>query len=106
MTLIASRYRPEGGALSGGMSETFEFFDVRLKRRVILKRLQEGQESRRLMDEQKALLRVRSKHVVQLLDLVEGTFSNGKSACLVLEFIDGTDLREQEFQPDDEYLRT
>lgn len=52
------------------MGEVIFCEDLHLQRQVVLKHLQAGVESRRLLDEQKALSKVRSKHVVQLYDIV------------------------------------
>ena len=104
--LIADRYEPTGAGFAGGMSEAYECTDVRLQRRVMVKCLQPGQESRRLLDEQKALLRVRSKHVVQLLDIVLIDYLGGKTPALVLEYIDGEDLSERSLIYCEDYIKT
>lgn len=106
MKLIADRYQPTGSGSSGGMSEAIECEDVRLQRRVMLKRLKSNQEDRRLLDEQKALLRVRSKHVVQLLDIAEIECSGHKSPCLILEYIEGIDLTERCYALEEDYFKT
>lgn len=100
--LIGNRYDMKLTPTLGGMSATFDAQDLHLNRRVIIKTLQKGEEARRLVDEQKALLTLRSKHVVQLLDVVE---VNGAPA-LVLEFIDGQDLAIGALPIDDHYLKT
>jgi hypothetical protein len=68
--LIAGRYEPTGAAAWGGMAEVHRFIDTHLGREIILKRLRNPADARRLLDEKKALLRLRSKHVVQLFDIV------------------------------------
>ncbi|RYY22696.1 MAG: serine/threonine protein kinase [Sphingomonadales bacterium] len=80
--------------------------DTHLDRRVILKTLQAGEEARRLVDEQKALLKLRSKHVVQLLDVVPYPTPAGDVPALVLEFIEGDDLKVGSLAPDQAYLLT
>lgn len=105
MNLIADRYEPLGGMRQGGMSEAHECRDVRLRRKVILKRLQKTQDQRRLEDEQKALLRLRSNHVVQLLDIAKIEFNGEEITCLVLEHISGSNLSESMYTVGDEYLR-
>ena len=67
---IANRYEPTGHTSTGGMGEIIQCNDSHLQRRVIIKRLQEGIEERRLLDEQRALAKLRSKHVVQLYDII------------------------------------
>lgn len=89
---------------AGGMSEAHECQDVRLHRKVILKTLRKAQEQRRLDDERKALLKLRSNHVVQLLDVIEFDHLGTKYPCLVLEHIDGTNLAEGQFKTDADYL--
>lgn len=103
--LIAGRYEATGVMNAGGMSEAHQCQDVRLSRPVILKTLRKEQEMRRLADEQKALLKMRSSHVVQLLDVVSFEHAGDQIRCLVLEYIDGTDLREEQFPVGNEYLQ-
>lgn len=90
--MIANRYEPTGNVAAGGMGEIIECTDTHLRRRVIIKRLQTGIEQRRLVDEQKALAKLRSKHVVQLFDIVELTDRGFLERAIVLEFIDGDNL--------------
>lgn len=102
--IIANRYQPTGNSDAGGMGEILECVDLHLKRRVIVKRLQLGIDERRLLDEQKALAKVRSKHVVQLHDIVE--IGNGRKPekAIVLEYIEGGNLAIGAFAPDRSYL--
>lgn len=100
--LIANRYEPGPSGVSGGMSHTLICNDTHLNRKVLIKSLQAGEEGRRLVDEQKALLSLRSKHVVQLLDIVEHNGAPG----LVLEFIEGADLEIGRLPIDAAYLHT
>lgn len=102
--LVCDRYEVSCDMHAGGMSEAHRCRDIRLERDVILKTLQTEQEIRRLEDERKALLKIRSNHVVQLLDIAEVQTQNGKMQFLVLEFIDGTDLDERMFDVDSQYL--
>lgn len=101
---IATRYVPTGTTAAGGMGEIIECIDSHLQRRVIVKRLQAGIEERRLIDEQKALARLRSKHVVQLYDILD--LSDGKKSdkAIVLEFIEGANLDIGSFKVGQEYL--
>ncbi|TBA91094.1 serine/threonine protein kinase [Rhizobium ruizarguesonis] len=103
--LIAGRYEATGAMNAGGMSEAHQCLDVRLKRTVILKTLRKEQERRRLADEQKALLKMRSSHVVQLLDIVSFEHAGNEIRCLVLEYIEGVDLAEGQFSIGEEYLQ-
>lgn len=87
------------------MGEVFECFDTHLERRVIIKRLQPGVENRRLIDEYKALANLRSKHVVQMFDLVSFTDHGKTIPAIVLEYIEGEDLAPAKFEPNEEFLR-
>jgi len=86
------------------MSEAHRCHDLRLNRPVILKTLRGKEEQRRLADEQKALMKLRSNHVVQLLDVVSISHQGHDIPCLVLEYIEGDDLSEGIFGIDDDYL--
>ena len=96
---IADRYEPPGATSAGGMGEIIECIDLHLQRRVIIKRLQADIEARRLLDEQRALAKVRSKHVVQLYDIVELTDRRKTEKAIVLEFIEGNNLGINSFKP-------
>ncbi|QKV57946.1 MAG: protein kinase [Dechloromonas sp.] len=64
--------------------------DQHLQRKVAIKFLQDpATDMRRLLDELRALLLMRSKHVVQVLDIVP---SGSELIGIVEEFIDGEDL--------------
>jgi eukaryotic-like serine/threonine-protein kinase len=102
--LICGRYDATGGMHAGGMSQAYDCVDTRLNRRVILKTLHRKEEIRRLSDEKKALLKIRSKHVVQLLDIIEFESAGANYPCLVLEYIQGKDLVEGSYNQDDIYL--
>jgi len=56
--LIAGRYEPTGAAAWGGMAEVHRMIDTHLDREIILKRLRNPADARRLVDEKKALLRL------------------------------------------------
>jgi len=102
---IAGRYEPTGAISAGGMGEVIECVDTHLERRVVIKRLQTGVEERRLIDEQKALARLRSKHVVQLFDIVEIVVGKRPVNAIVLEFIDGKNLEINSFKANRNFLR-
>jgi serine/threonine protein kinase len=89
---IAGRYEPTGATSAGGMGEIIECIDSHLQRRVIIKRLQVGIEERRLLDEQKALAKLRSKHVVQLFDIIVLRDRGKPEKAIVIEFIEGENL--------------
>lgn len=102
--LIQNRYKLLDRFDHGGMSEVQFCEDLHLQRHVVLKRLQPGIEARRLLDEQKALTKVRSKHVVQLYDIVTIIEYGIEYPAIVLEFIDGDNLKIGESSPDLSYL--
>jgi len=106
MPLIANRYEPTGNAAWGGMGEVNECEDKNLSRLVMLKRVFKAADLPRLLDEQKALIRLRSKHVVQLLDVVTFQWNKEDIRCLVLEHIEGTDLDKIPFVAGNEYQKT
>jgi len=101
---IADRYEPTGATTEGGMGEIIECVDTHLQRRVIIKRLQIGVEERRLLDEQKALAKLRSKHVVQLYDIVELQDRASAEKAIVMEFIEGDNLAIGSYASNREYL--
>jgi len=106
MTKIANRYETSAHSSKGGMSEVIVCRDTHLDRDVVLKRLQGGVGQQRLIDEQKALLKLRSKHVVQLLDIVKTNAFGIDENCLVLEYIDGADVSAGSFAANEEYVKS
>ena len=101
---VPNRYELSGGSNSGGMGDIFFCTDKHLQRDVVFKLLKDGEDERRLLDEQRALIRLRSKHVVQLFDVV--TVDDGrKKTALVLEFINGDDLKVGGSVPGDAFLQ-
>lgn len=90
--ILPNRYSLHESSPGGGMGDILSCKDNHLDRKVIIKILKTGEEERRLLDEQKALLKLRSKHVVQLYDLIDIKIGHEFKKGLVLEFIDGNDL--------------
>ncbi|MEO9901581.1 serine/threonine-protein kinase [Nisaea sp.] len=86
------------------MSEVRKGKDLHLDRDVALKCLQPFQDPQRIIDEQTALQEVTSKHVVQLLDIVQEKLDSVNRTFLVIEYIDGADLQEFTFEYNEEYL--
>lgn len=103
---LPSRYKPTGVSGGGGMGDIIHCTDVHLNRPVVLKMIKDGEEDRRLLDEQKALIKVRSKHVVQLFDVVTVKNASGNKTALVLEHISGDDLKFESFKANEHYLKT
>ncbi|MGK3116492.1 serine/threonine-protein kinase [Candidatus Pantoea formicae] len=89
---LPSRYTAIDLGLGGGMGDVFKCQDTHLDRIVILKVLKEGGEERRLIDEQMALTKLRSKHVVQLFDFTEIKVDGVFRDALVLEYISGEEI--------------
>lgn len=84
------RFKATGGSAKGGMSHAQVCRDSNLDREVVVKRLQDHTDERRLIDEIKALARIRSKHVVQIYDVIRS--DSGKVVGLVEEYLPGDDL--------------
>ena len=61
------RYVPTGRSTKGGLGEIVFCTDQNLDRNVVIKY---GNRHRRLLDELAALQRIRSKHVVEIFDVV------------------------------------
>ncbi|AKC86328.1 serine/threonine-protein kinase [Pseudoxanthomonas suwonensis] len=92
MTKLGGRYTVLGKALSGGMGAVYPCTDDILERKVAVKVMQDSEEARRLVDEISALLKLRSKHVVQVYDILR---LDATTIGIVQEFIEGTDLFDE-----------
>lgn len=91
--MLPTRYEKVGTPFSGGgMSTAFKCKDKHLDRHVLVKALQAGVDQKRILDEVKALSAIRSKHVVQIYDVLKD--SSGAVTALVEEFLPGQDLNE------------
>ncbi len=99
------RYKPDGGTASGGFGDVIFCEDLHLERRVAIKSIQNPLEEGRLRDEIKALLSMRSKHVVQVFDLIK---FDSKNIGIVLEYINGEDLFYSDYpqKSTENYLKT
>ncbi len=85
--LIANRYESAGRSLAGGMASVLVCRDTVLKRKVAIKLMPGSASLRRMRDEINALLKMRSKHVVQVYDVLRDEKTSDLS--IVQEFIDG-----------------
>ncbi|MGE4407368.1 serine/threonine protein kinase [Marinobacter sp.] len=88
MSALPARYVPLD-QMSGGMGTVLICDDSVLERKVAIKFIQAQEEPRRLIDELNALMKVRSKHVVQVYDVVD---DGDRGLGIVQEYIDGPDL--------------
>lgn len=86
---FGQRYTALGHALCGGMGAVYPCKDEVLERKVAVKIIQGDVEERRMLDEIQALLKLRSKHVVQIYDLLK---LHDGAIAIVQEFIEGPDL--------------
>lgn len=86
---LPERYKPIGPLLKGGMSSVHQCMDSVLERKVAIKLVSPTTDSRRMRDEISALLKLRSKHVVQVYDVLA---LPGNQLAIVQEFVEGTGL--------------
>lgn len=89
MRAIPDRYVSSGHAMSGGMGSVMVCQDSILERPVAIKFISSAIHKRRMDDEVSALLKLRSKHVVQVYDVLA---AGPSEIGIVQEFIDGKDL--------------
>jgi serine/threonine protein kinase len=85
---LPPRYVLDGDSGHGGFSDVIYYNDTHLERKVAIKTVRDKNETARLDDEITALLQLRSKHVVQVFDIVKDNDSFG----IIMEYIDGDDL--------------
>lgn len=76
---------------SGGFGNVVKCLDTHLERYVAIKSINDLDDSARMRDELDALMRLRSKHVVELFDAIQ--YDDG-SISIVEEYIDGPSLNE------------
>lgn len=93
--VLPPRYIPDGSSGSGGFSDVFFCNDTHLQRKIAIKTIKDLSELDRLKDEISALMKLRSKHVVQAFDIIENI---GVSFAIVMEYIDGCDLFDIDFK--------
>ena len=92
MSGYGGRYERDGGIHHGGMGSVVVCTDPNLDRKVAIKFLHGGTDKRRIFDEVRALQRIRSKHVVQVFDIVVVPPAN--QVGIVQEFLSGDDLSD------------
>ncbi|NIJ78589.1 serine/threonine-protein kinase [Xanthomonas campestris] len=98
MRKLGGRYKVIDRGLSGGMGTVYPCEDEILERKVAVKVMKDSAETRRLIDEIAALLKLRSKHVVQVYDIIR--LDDGDIG-IVQEFIEGADLFDDSKKPKD-----
>ncbi|RDU98160.1 serine/threonine-protein kinase [Trinickia dinghuensis] len=96
MRQIPARYASSGNAMSGGMGSVIVCRDAILERPVAIKFISSAAHKRRMDDEVAALLKLRSKHVVQVYDVLA---ADPDEIGIVQEFIDGQDLFQSHVVP-------
>lgn len=90
--ILFNRYVPASGKMLGGMSEAIICKDKILTRDVVIKTIKNTYDIKRLLDEINALQRVRSKHVVEIYDIIR--IEQEKKLFIVEEYLPGSDLFE------------
>jgi serine/threonine-protein kinase len=90
---LPARYVPDGRQAAGGFGSVFFCDDTHLERKVAIKVIKDNRDRRRISDEIQALLQMRSKHVVQVYDVV---VTDSGQLGIVQEFVEGEDLFEAE----------
>jgi serine/threonine protein kinase len=87
---LPGRYQRESSLSGGGMSDTVVCVDSHLQRRVAIKALAPGVDTGRILDELAALQEIRSKHVVQIYDVIRD--ADDRVEAIVEEYLPGSDL--------------
>jgi serine/threonine-protein kinase len=101
---LPSRYKPTGVGFDGGMSDAILCEDTHLDRKVVVKRLKAGVDSSRILDELAALQAIRSKHVVQIFDVLRD--HSGGVLGIIEEYVPGDDLTKlKPPSTNDEFLK-
>ena len=91
---LPDRYKTVVRTLTGGgMSDAFVCRDSHLDRLVVIKALKPGIDNKRILDELSALSAIRSKHVVQVYDVIRDENSNVTG--LVEEYLEGGELLDE-----------
>ena len=98
---IDSRFQKLNTEGQGGFSIADLYFDTNLERNVIIKKIQDPSEVDRLLDEIEALQKGKSKHLVQIYDII---FEEEKPVAIIEEFLPGDDLWDFNYTPSDTQL--
>jgi len=89
---LPARYCYKESYGSGGFSNVFFCIDKHLERDVAIKIIKQPNNIDRVKDEISSLLKLRSKHVVQVFDIIK---YNNNFLGIVMEFISGQDLLQK-----------
>ena len=90
--MFLSRYKPIENPIKGGQGEVIVCKDEHLDRKVAIKFILSDRDKRRLLDEIKALQKIRSKHVVEIFDIL--ITEEPRRIGIIQEFVPGKDLVE------------
>lgn len=90
MIKLPARYEKKAEPVSGGFGTAVLCTDRHLQRDVIVKWITQSCDHTKLLDEIHALQRIKSKHIVQIYDIIED--ESGNQVGLVEEFLPGDDL--------------
>ena len=93
-TVLAGTYRVTRMMAAGGMGRVYEAFHVRLERKLVVKVMLESHAFKpdvlaRAEREAQAISRIRSEHVVDVVDVLRTP--DGRP-CIVVDFLEGEDL--------------
>ena len=90
MMRIPARYQQIASPVPGGFGNTIICLDNNLDRKVIIKQINDPLEIDRLVVEIEALQKAKSKHVVEIYDVIVS--DKGNELAIVEEFLPGDDL--------------
>jgi serine/threonine-protein kinase len=96
----SGRFMIIGPLGQGGMGEVYQALDTKLKRAVAIKRLppelrNDPEYRQKLLEEAERASSLNCPYIAGLYDVVE----EGSEVCLVMEFVEGTNLRQRLLQP-------
>src|SRR5438270_10834773 len=96
---LPGRYTYENETLAGGQGAVYICRDANLDRRVAVKALHNIAHPISLLKEIAARGKIKSKHVVEIYDVIVGT--QGKLLAVVLEYVPGKTLQDKANIPND-----
>jgi serine/threonine-protein kinase len=97
MMKLPPRYVPKGPPVAGGFGAAVLCRDTALNRDVLVKEILDPAQVMRMIDEIAALHAAKSKHVVEVFDVVLSP--DGKNLAIVEEYLPGNDLSKLTFDP-------